>query len=62
MTTVLININLIQIYSQKNGVPVKSGITSPYSSAQKNSALLEKLKVSNQKEKSNKQGLFKNHL
>jgi len=37
-------------------MPVKTNISSPYSSAQKNSALLEKLKASNQKEKSNKQG------
>jgi len=43
-------------FSQKNGMPVKTNIASPYSSAQKNSALLEKLKASNQKEKSNKQG------
>ncbi|XP_026814796.1 neuron navigator 2 isoform X2 [Rhopalosiphum maidis] len=41
--------------NQKNGMPIKTNIASPYSSAQKNSALLEKLKASNQKEKSNKQ-------
>ncbi|VVC29274.1 Hypothetical protein CINCED_3A005783 [Cinara cedri] len=41
--------------NQKNGMPVKTNIASPYSSAQKNSALLEKLKASNQKEKSSKQ-------
>lgn len=45
-------------FSQKNGVPVKTNIASPYSSAQKNSALLEKLKASNQKEKSSKQGFY----
>jgi len=47
---------LIHVFSHKNGVPVKTNIASPYSSAQKNSALLEKLKASNTKEKCNKQG------
>jgi len=48
---------MLKFFSQKNGVPVKTSIASPYSSAQKNSALLEKLKTSSQKEKSNKQSI-----
>lgn len=49
---------MLTFFSQKNGVPVKTSIASPYSCAQKNNALLEKLKTSSQKEKSTKQSIY----